>query len=107
MSDRHLFLLVFALSLANGLLSPAFPILLATAPIWAPDFIWHAETLDLRRFALFHMASFLVAFATLALAGVPAALLERFGPKKLQRATLSVWLAAVVVLMLPALTRFL
>ena len=102
MEPRSLFVLVLAVSLLNGLISPAVALLVILSPIWMPWFV------PLSGETAFYGASMIVAFATLLLAGIPAALYERVTRAvETTPASAGIWLAAAILLTLPALQRFL
>jgi hypothetical protein len=101
MDARSLFVLVLAVSLLNGLLSPAVTLLVILSPIWMPFFVpLQAET-------AFYGASLIVAFGTLLCAGIPAALYERLSGS-LETTPISglIWLGTAILLTLPVLQRF-
>lgn len=95
---HSLILLVVAVAIANGLFSPALLPIFALQGIWYPFFLPASLPLILL------LSSLLVSTLTLMLAGVPAALYERgAGKGKSSRASGLIWLAAAVLLALPAL----
>jgi hypothetical protein len=87
-------------SLMNGMpFSPVlFPFIILLQPFVAGTFIASPMVLT-------YLASFLAAGLTLVIAGIPAALYERFkGQKESSTASLLIWLAGTLVLvMLPKL----
>ena len=86
--------------LLNGLLSPALPVVMAFAPIWMPEMV------PLMNETVYYGASLIIAFGTMLIAGVPAALYERLtGAAADDRTAMAVWLAGALVLTLPALSR--
>ncbi|MBI3514666.1 MAG: hypothetical protein HY060_11475 [Proteobacteria bacterium] len=93
---------VLAVSLFNGLMSPVLPIVVALAPVWMPEFI------PVMPEFLFHGASLIVAFGTMLLGGVPAALWERITRQPDSDTTsMAIWLGAVAMLSYPSIARFL
>lgn len=95
---KVLFVAVLAVTMLNGLTSPALPGVMYLAPIWLPDFI------EPSREAVFYGATLIVAIATLMLSGVPAALFERLrGQRESTSESMLVWLACAVLLSLPAI----
>ena len=93
---------ILAVSLLNGLTSPVLPIVVALAPVWMPEFIPAMPEF------LFHGASLIVAFGTMLIGGVPAALWERItGQAESDTASMAVWLGAVTLLSFPGISRFL
>jgi hypothetical protein len=101
MLDRHtLFLLVLAVSVANGIFSPFLNIAIPVAAVLLPELF--PRTVE---WVLF-WSSILLASATLLLSGVPAALYERLVEHN-SGGTVSmwVWLAGAAVLSLPAAQR--
>lgn len=91
---------ILAISLLNGLTSPLLPVIVALAPVWMPEFI------PMMPEFVFHGASLLVAFGTMLLGGVPAALWERItGQTESDTPSMAIWLGAVGLLSLPGLSR--
>jgi len=95
-----LIFLVVAVAIVNGLFSPALLPVFALQGIWYPFFLPASLPLILL------LSSLLVSTLTLMLAGVPAALYERIAGKSSRWAGL-VWLAAAMLLSLPALPNVL
>jgi hypothetical protein len=98
------FLVVLAISLANGLTSPFLVVAYWLMPTMvAPLFFGLAELVVLPEF-MFYLSSLAVSTATLLVGGVPAALYERLVPGALgSRAAMYVWVAGAALLSLPAL----
>jgi hypothetical protein len=95
---HSLILLVVAVAIANGLFSPVLLPIFALQGIWYPYFLPASLPLILL------LSSLLVSTLTLMLAGVPAALYERRADNsKSSRTSGLIWLAAAVLLALPAL----
>ena len=102
MDRQFLFFTIVGVSMLNGLFSPFLAIALPIATVLMPEIFPRSVG-----WVLF-FSSILVASATLLFAGVPAALAERLvarGPDS--DLPMYVWLAGVVLLALPALSRFL
>ncbi len=102
MERQHIFAMIAAVAVANGIFSPDLLGIVALAPIWYPEWLsGDAAT-------LFMLGSLLWATTTLLLAGVPAALAERSFPRiAAGPAPMWIWLAAVILLSLAALKRML
>jgi hypothetical protein len=103
MSPQGLFVAVMAVAMTGALVhmlsgSMLFLIVFTTAPLWWPEvFGYHAPVIA-------YAASLLIATATLMLAGVPAALVERAaGARAPLPAAMATWLAASVLLTLAGL----
>ena len=95
-----MFAAILGVCLLNGLTSPILPIVVALAPVWMPEII------PLIPETVFHGASLVVAFGTLLIGGVPAALYERLsGQERSDTWSMGVWLASVTVLSLPGISR--
>jgi hypothetical protein len=93
---------ILIVALLNGIASPLVTVVIALAPVWMPEFLPPQPEL------LFHGASLLIAFGTLLLGGVPAALWERLtGQEESDTTSMMIWLAAVTFLSLPAIFRLL
>jgi hypothetical protein len=100
MDRQFLFFAVVGVSVLNGLFSPFLAIALPIATVLMPEIFPRSIG-----WVLF-FSSILVASATLLLAGVPAALAERSMARGRESdVPMFVWLAGVVLLSLPALTR--
>ena len=95
-------MVLVAVAIANGLFSPALLPVFALQGIWYPFFLPASLPLILL------LSSLLLSTLTLMLAGVPAALYERLiGDGKSSRASGLIWLAAAVLLTLPAVPNML
>ena len=90
---------IAACSLLNGMhFSPLFDPAFVLFRVFAPGFFISSPLL------LFYFTSLLLSAATLIIAGVPAALFERFaGRRQSDTTSLGIWLAATAVLALPSL----
>jgi hypothetical protein len=97
MDKRSIFVLICAVSVANGILSPFIAIAFALSPLWMP------EILPSKPSVVAYLSSLIVSTATLLLSGVPAALYERAvrpGPE--DRASMYIWLGTAILLSGPA-----
>lgn len=98
MNPRMLFIAVLGVTLLNGFVSPAVPVVFLLSPVWMPEFAPRSPI------AVFYGTSLIVSVATLALSGVPAALFERLsGRQQSDIASMLVWLGAAILLTLPGL----
>jgi hypothetical protein len=94
-----MFEVILIISLINGLVSPLLTVVMALAPVWMPEIVpMTGET-------VFYGASLIIAFATLLIAGVPAALYERFTGTGRTPTSMGIWTGTALVLTLPALSR--
>lgn len=97
MNEQGLFMGVVAVALYNGLFSPLTLVVLQWAPVWMPSFVPFSVPVAL------YGASLIVATTTLVLAGVPAALYERWrGLAQSSSASCLIWLIGAILLTLPA-----
>jgi hypothetical protein len=95
-------MVVVAIAIANGLFSPALLPVFALQGIWYPFFLPASLPLILL------LSSLLLSTITLMLAGMPAALYERLiDGGKSSRASGLIWLAAAILLTLPAVPNML
>jgi hypothetical protein len=98
MNPRTLFIAVLGITLLNGFVSPAVPVVFLLSPVWMPEFAPRSPI------AIFYGTSLIVSLSTLVLSGVPAALFERLtGRQQSDLASMLVWLGAAVALTLPGL----
>lgn len=98
MNPRTLFIAVLGITLLNGFVSPAVPVVFLLSPVWMPEFAPRSPI------AIFYGTSLIVSLSTLVLSGVPAALFERLtGRQQSDLASMLVWLVAAVALTLPGL----
>ena len=98
MNPRTLFIAVLGVTLLNGFVSPAVPVVFLLSPVWMPEFAPRSPI------AVFYGTSLIVSVSTLMLAGVPAAVFERLtGRQDSDMASMLVWLGAAVLLTLPGL----
>lgn len=97
MSPRLLFVATVFVCIVNGILSPALFIVLAVSPLWAPTIVGPSPQVILL------LSSLIVSTGTLLIAGVPAALYERFaGLEHSNRISMGMWLVAALFLTFPA-----
>lgn len=102
MTPGNLFVAIAAVSVINGLVSPALILAVLLAPSWLPGFV------PMTRETVFYGASLIVSLGTLLLSGIPAALYERLqGQAKSDSTSMLIWLAGTVLLTLPGLARLL
>jgi hypothetical protein len=98
MDRQSLLVVILTVAVINGIFSPAIALALPLAVVWMPDFLPHEPSWA------FYFSSLLVSSATLLLGGVPAALYERLLDRsEVGLVSMYVWLAAVILLSLPAL----
>ena len=106
-----MFQAILLVSLFNGLASPAYQLLypIVRFNVLAFPGIFSGSGEDfLPQVIVLHVTSLVLAFGTMFLAGVPAALYERFA--RLQgsdQTSMTIWLAGTVFLSFPAIGRFL
>ena len=96
MNDQGLFIGAVAVALYNGLFSPFSFIVMGLAPAWMPGFV------PLNAATALYGASLIVSTTTLLLAGVPAALYERWRGTASTPASCLIWLIGAMLLTLPA-----
>ncbi|MGQ9368411.1 hypothetical protein [Azospirillum sp. ST 5-10] len=97
MRRRDLTVVLLAVCLLNGLFSPLVVLLWKLAPLWLPDALMGVPGV------VFYASSLMLSTLTLLVSGVAAALYERVsGASETTVASLLVWLAAAIVLTLPA-----
>lgn len=99
MTQRGLFL-VLAIAILNGIFSPATFTALLLHPLWYPSFL--PQTLPV----VLMLSSLLTATFTVMIAGVPAALYERFASGgQPTHASDVIWITAAALLTMPALAN--
>jgi hypothetical protein len=97
MNEQGLFIGAVAVALYNGLFSPFTFVVLQWAPAWMPGFVPFSIS------AALYGASLIVATTTLLLAGVPAALYERWRRLNASSAeSCLIWLIGAILLTIPA-----
>jgi hypothetical protein len=98
MTPKAIFLAVAVVTVINGLFSPISALLFFLSPIWLPEFVGTSVS------ARGYFAALTVSLGTLIAAGVPAAIFEQIrGQSDSDNVSMFVWLAAAVLLTLPAL----
>jgi hypothetical protein len=106
-----MFQAILLVSLFNGLFSPIHLVvqqLVLLNILVMPGLTAGAGGSWLLQIIVPHGASLIIAFGTMFLAGVPAALYERLtGLQMSDRMSMMIWLAGTLFLSLPAITRFL
>ena len=96
MNEQGLFIGVIAVALYNGLFSPVTIMVMTLAPAWMPGFV------PLSAATAIYGASLIVSTTTLLLAGVPAALYERWRRSGSTATSCLIWLIGAMLLTLPA-----
>jgi hypothetical protein len=97
-NPRTLFIAVLGVTLLNGFVSPAVPVVFLLSPVWMPEFAPRSPI------AIFYGTSLIVSISTLLLSGVPAAVFERLsGRRQSDPVSMLLWLVAAVLLTLPGL----
>ena len=102
MQQDVMLVLIAAISLLNGMQVSPFLVIFAAglAPILSAFFITSPVL-------LFYFASLCAGVSTVILAGIPAALYERFaGGRGTSVTSLTIWLVAAVILAIPTILRF-
>ncbi len=98
MTPRALFVAVLGVTLLNGFVSPAVPLVFLMAPVWMPEFAPQTPI------AILYGTSLIVSVSTLMLSGVPAAVFERMTARQeTDHASMLVWLGSAALLTLPGL----
>jgi hypothetical protein len=95
MTPQTLFVIVVAVCLINGFISPMLPVVWHLHPVWMP------EMMPATRETIFYGASLIVSTATLLLSAVPGAIGERLGLSLVS--AMFVWLGAALLLVLAGL----
>jgi len=98
MTPQTIFVAILAVTLLNGFVSPAVPLVFVWSPVWLPEIAPRTPLV------LLYGTSLIVSVSTLILSGVPAALFERLtGRQETDKAAMMVWLGAAFLLTLPGL----
>jgi hypothetical protein len=98
MAPRGIFVGIAAVTLINGLFSPVAAIVYIMSPIWLPEFVGTSAS------ARIYFAALAVSIGTLIASGIPAAIVERIrGQEESNNTSMLVWLAAAILLTIPAL----
>ena len=101
MSPRMLFVATVFVAIVNGIVSPAVFLVFALSPVWAPTIVAPSGQ------TLLMLTSLVVSTGTLLLAGVPAALYERFTRQaQSSNVSMAIWFVAVLLLTLPGLLPY-
>jgi hypothetical protein len=97
MSKNSFVFAILSFAIVNGIFSPLLPQALAAVLIMGPAFF--ASSIGV----LFFFSSLLLATLTIMVAGVPAALYERFtGAEESTEVSMWIWLAGTAIITLPA-----
>jgi hypothetical protein len=96
MNEQGLFIGAVAVALYNGLFSPFQIIVASLAQVWMPGFV------PISVATAVYGASLIVSTTTLLLAGVPAALYERWRKTGSTATSCLIWLIGAMLLTLPA-----
>lgn len=98
MTPHSLFIAILGITLVNGFVSPAVPMVFLWAPVWLPEFAPRTPE------TILYGTSLMVSLATLVLSGVPAALYERLtGRQETDISSMWVWLISALLLTAPGL----
>lgn len=101
MSVQHLLSATMIVCLLNGLFSSVHLLVRALYPLWMPAF------LPVTQETVYYGATLIIAFSTLLISGVPAALYERLSRQgETTPASALVWLLAAVLLTLLGIGGF-
>ena len=99
---RNLLFATIGLAIVNGVFSPLVIAVFLFYPLWYPS--WAPALTEI----VVALSSILLATLTLMVAGVPAALWERFrGPRSTDSTSAAIWLGGAVLLTLPAFPNIL
>lgn len=91
---------MLAFAIVNGIFSPV------TALVFVLHWLWYPVLLPFSLPIVFFLASLMVATGTIMIAGVPAALYERFaGSARTDAVSAWIWLAGTAILSAPAVAR--
>lgn len=102
MTKNGFIVAIAGFAILNGMFSPLLPQAIGAVLIMAPAFF--ATSIGL----LFFLSSLLLSTLTIMVAGVPAALYERYtGAEDSTPVSMWIWLAATALFTLPAVTQFL
>ncbi|WP_374304223.1 hypothetical protein [Ferrovibrio sp.] len=98
MNPQTIFIALLGVTLLNGFISPAVPLVFVMAPVWLPEFV------PPTRIALLYGTSLIVSVSTLMVSAVPAGIFERLtGRQETDATSMFVWLGAAILLTLPGL----
>jgi hypothetical protein len=98
MNGQGMFIGAVAVALYNGLFSPFSFIVMSVAQSWLPGFV------PVNAATAIYGASLIVSTTTLLLAGVPAALYERWRKTGSTATSCLIWLIGAMLLTIPAVT---
>lgn len=102
MNNQPYALAIAAFGVLNGLFSPLLTQVVAAMIVLAPGFFAPSAPI------LFFVSSLVLSTLTIMVAGIPAALYERFtGATTSTPVSMWIWLAAIGLLTLPAINTFL
>jgi hypothetical protein len=99
--ERNALVPVMAVAIVNGIFSPWVLAVFVLYPVWYPS--WAPAWTQ----AIYMASALMLSTVTLMVAGVPAALYERFASVAKPAASGLIWLTGVVVLTLPAVPNVL
>lgn len=94
MERHHIFSVALIASAISGMLSPAMFIVAIFSWVWMPPFLLGSAGM------IFFASMLVTATATLLVAGVPAALFERFSGTRDDRTALWIWAWSAILLAL-------
>jgi hypothetical protein len=99
LDKKQIFIGIAMLSLFNGMFSPFVPLVIGISPFWLPEWIEGSFAIVL------YLAVLIMAFTTMLVAGVPAAVYERMtGAQGSTERSMYIWLGATALLSLPAVS---
>ena len=99
--NRNMLAPIMILAMLNGIFSPFVLGVFLTWPLWYPSFLPAAAQ------GVYFASALILSTLTIMIAGVPAALYERFAAPLSGKVTGMVWLAVTALLTLPALGNML
>ena len=99
--ERNALVPVMAVAIVNGIFSPWVLVVFVLYPVWYPT--W-APALSQ---AVYMVSALVLSTLTIMLAGVPAALYERFSKGGTSRAAGVIWLVVTFLLTIPAIPNVL
>lgn len=98
MNPQTIFIAILGVTLLNGFISPAVPLVFLLAPVWLPEFAPHNQI------AVLYGTSLIVSVSTLMLSGVPAGIYEAVtGQKETDQTSMLIWLGTAILLTIPGL----
>jgi hypothetical protein len=101
MMDRNALVPIMAVAIVNGIFSPWVLGVFLLYPVWYPT--WAPMMTQ----PVYMASALILSTLTLMVAGVPAALYERFIGAARPMVTAAIWLAGVILLTLPAVPNVL